>query len=71
MISRRIPPVTILYITDGNLYQLLILHSWVDLSEVVPALIPYAVPGDLTSIGQDKQASLLHVKISSEKHSSP
>src|SRR5579862_4801261 len=44
MIGRGISPFTILYNTDGNLYQLLVLHSQVDLSEVVPALVPRAVP---------------------------
>ena len=44
MIGRPISPFTLLYITDGNLYQLLVLHSQGDWSEVVSALIPRAVP---------------------------
>ena len=44
MIGRGISPFTILYNTDGHLYQLLALHSQGDMSEVVPALVPRAVP---------------------------
>jgi hypothetical protein len=40
MIGRPIYPFTLLYITDGILYQLLVLHSQVDLRKSYPPSCP-------------------------------
>lgn len=40
MIGRPISPITLLYITRGNLYQLLVLHSQVDLRKPYPPSFP-------------------------------
>jgi hypothetical protein len=40
MIGRPISSFTLLYITDGNLYQLLVLHSQGDLRKSYPPSFP-------------------------------